>query len=282
MKSSAPAHITGFFGARRNPDPAKAGSIGAGLNLEMRAKTNVRIAKETTVFLNGVRSLAPVSMEVLKKLAPVPVRVETELSMPQGSGGSGFGASGAGALSCAYSLNQKFNLGLTANGAGQVAHMAEVVCGTGLGDVIAQNTGGLVVRLAPGAPGVGIVDRIPVLPLKVDCLVKGPLSTEEVLSDPKIMKEANREGEKALKALLQRPTIENFMILSWKFTRESGLARDWMYDVVKAVEASGGMASMVMLGDAVFALGGDDVLAEFEKLGDHFTTRISLGGAGLE
>ena len=219
------------------------------------------------------------SMEVLKKLAPVPVKVETELSMPQGSG---FGASGAGALSCAYSLNQKFDLGLTANGAGQVAHVAEVVCGTGLGDVIAQNAGGLVVRLAPGAPGTGMIDRIPVPPLKVDCLVKGPLSTEEVLSDPTIMKEVNSEGEKALKALLRRPTLDNFMSLSWKFAEESGLARGWMYDVVEAVEASGGMASMIMLGDAVFSVGGGNTLAEFEKSVDHITTRISLGGAGLE
>jgi len=213
---------------------------------------------------------------VIEQLSPSPVRVETELLMPLGSG---FGASGAGALSSAYALNQAFGLGLTANGVGAAAHVAEVVSGTGLGDVIAQNTGGLVVRLFPGAPGLGVVDRIPVPPQKVDCLVRGPLSTEKVLSDPGTMKEVNREGELALKELLKRPTLERFVSLSWEFAKRSGLARGWMEDAVEAVEASGGMAGMVMLGDAIFALNGGEALAEF---GEVISARVSLGGAGLE
>ena len=213
---------------------------------------------------------------MIEQLSPSPVRVETELLMPLGSG---FGASGAGALSSAYALNQAFGLGLTANGVGAAAHVAEVVSGTGLGDVIAQNTGGLVVRLFPGAPGLGVVDRIPVPPQKVDCLVRGPLSTEKVLSDPGTMKEVNREGELALKELLKRPTLERFVSLSWEFAKRSGLARGWMEDAVEAVEASGGMAGMVMLGDAIFALNGGEALAEF---GEVISARVSLGGAGLE
>lgn len=213
---------------------------------------------------------------MIERLSPMPVRVETELLMPLGSG---FGASGAGALSCAYALNQAFGLGLTSNGVGEAAHVAEVVSGTGLGDVIAQNTGGLVVRLSSGAPGLGVVDRIPVSPLEVDCLVRGPLSTEEVLSDPGTMRTVNREGGRALKELLKMPTLGRFVSLSWEFARKSGLARGWMEDAVEAVEACGGMASMVMLGDCVFALNGRDALAEF---GEVISARVSLGGAGLE
>ncbi len=233
-------------------------------------------SEETVVFLNGVESEAPVTRKVVERLSPLPVRVETELLMPLGSG---FGASGAGALSCAYALNQAFGLGLFASGVGEAAHVAEVVSGTGLGDVIAQNTGGLVVRLSPGAPGIGVVDRIPVPPLVVDCLVRGPLSTEEVLSDPGTMREVNREGERALKELIKMPTLERFVSLSWEFAKRSGLARGWMEDAVEAVEASGGMASMVMLGDAIFSLNGRDALAEF---GEVISVRVSLGGAGLE
>lgn len=213
---------------------------------------------------------------MIESLAPMPVTVETELLMPLGSG---FGASGAGALSCAYALNQAFGLGLTSNGVGVAAHVAEVVCGTGLGDVIAQNTGGLVIRVGPGAPGLGIVDRIPLSPLKVDCVVRGPLSTEAVLSDPGTMNEVNREGERALKELLKKPTLERFVALSWQFAQKSGLARDWMKDAVEAVEASGGMAGMVMLGDAIFALNGAEALAEFGKV---ISATVSLRGAGLE
>jgi len=47
------------------------------------------------IFLNGAESAAPVTRKVVERLAPEPVRVETELSMPPGAG---FGASGAGAL----------------------------------------------------------------------------------------------------------------------------------------------------------------------------------------
>jgi pantoate kinase len=202
--------------------------------------------------------------------------VETELSMPLGSG---FGASGAGALSCAYAINGAFGLALTADGVGEAAHSAEVASGTGLGDVIAQNAGGLVVRLSPGAPGVGVVDRIPVPPLKIDCIVRGPLSTEEVLSDPGTMRGVNREGERALKELLKRPILDRFVSLSWEFAQRSGLAKDWMEDAVEAVEASGGKAAMVMLGDAVFALNGRDALSEF---GDGISAKVNLGGAGLE
>jgi len=244
--------------------------------LDLGATTTVRPSDETSVFLNGVESPAPVTRNVIERLAPTPVRVETELKMPLGSG---FGASGAGALSSAYALNQAFGLGLTSNGVGEAAHVAEVVCGTGLGDVIAQNSGGLVVRLSPGAPGLGVVDKIPVPPLKVECIVRGPLSTEEVLSDPRIMKEVNREGELALKELLKRPTLERFVSLSWEFARKSGLARGWMEDAVEAVESSGGIAGMVMLGDAIFAFNGSEVLAEF---GDVISARVSLWGAGLE
>jgi len=193
--------------------------------------------------------------------------------------GSGFGASGAGALSCAYAINGAFGLALTADGVGEAAHSAEVASGTGLGDVIAQNAGGLVVRLSPGAPGVGVVDRIPVPPLKIDCIVRGPLSTEEVLSDPGTMRGVNREGERALKELLKRPILDRFVSLSWEFAQRSGLAKDWMEDAVEAVEASGGKAAMVMLGDAVFALNGRDALSEF---GDGISAKVNLGGAGLE
>ena len=50
-------------------------------------------------------------------------------------------------------------------------------------------------------------------------------------------------------------------------------------DAVEAVEASGGLASMVMLGDAIFAIDSSDVLREFGEVRD---TRINNCGARLE
>jgi pantoate kinase len=276
MRGFAPSHITGFFAAHRDADPLRAGSIGCGLCLEAGARTSVTAAVETEILLNGTAAEAPVSRFVVNRLAQRPVRVRTELKMPLGSG---FGASGAGALGCAYALNAFFDLGLTANQAASVAHAAEVTNRTGLGDVAAQNAGGLVIRLKPGAPGLGEVDRIPISPIEVCCVVKGPLSTAEILSDAATMKEVNRAGSVCLKELLRRPTLKEFMRLSRDFALHAGLASSWTRDAIEAVEACGGMASMVMLGEAVFAIGAARALREF---GAVRLMRISQRGAGLD
>ncbi|HUI39604.1 MAG TPA: pantoate kinase [Methanothrix sp.] len=275
-RATVPSHITGFFAAKRRNDPALTGSIGCGLTLSLDAATTVEASEEMEILLNGQPSEAPVSRYVVDRLARSAVRVCTQLGMPLGSG---FGASGAGALGCAYALNALFDLGLTANGAAAVAHAADVVNRTGLGDVIGQNTGGLVIRLEPGAPGIGRVDRIPVPALKVDYVVRGPISTRVVLSDEAALKEINTAGEAALKDLLKRPTLREFMLLSRRFTIEAGLASEWALDAIEAVEAAGGWASMIMLGDAVFSFGGAAALKEF---GDVQTTTISQRGACLD
>lgn len=284
-----PSHITGFFAAHRKDDPRLSGSIGCGLCLSLGAATitaNTIIGDDRhlgglpdhEILLNGHPSPAPVSRFVVDKLAAGPVQVSTELQMPFGSG---FGASGAGALGAAYALNSLFDLGLTADQAAAVAHEAEVRNRTGLGDVIAQNTGGLVVRLHPGAPGTGRIDRIPVPPLPISFVVKGPISTKAVLSDETVMRDVNRAGVAALKDLLKRPTFLNFMLLSRRFTVQSGLASDWALQAIEAVQSAGGLASMIMLGDAVFAWGGGSAQA-LQDFGEVHTTAISQRGANLD
>jgi len=279
IRAWVPSHITGFFAAHRKDDPLRSGSIGCGLCLSLGATTIIESDPEirnTEILLNGVVSEAPVSRFVVEKVARKPVRMKTVLEMPFGAG---FGASGAGALGCAYALNAHFDLGLTADQAACFAHEAEVCNGTGLGDVIAQNTGGLVVRLEPGGPGIGRIDRIPVPPLLISYVVRGPISTRDVLSDKEVMSSVNKAGLAALKELLKRPTLQNFMQLSRAFTMQSGLASDWARDAIEAVEAAGGMASMIMLGDAVFAFGGAEALRAF---GEVHTTTISQRGANLD
>ena len=282
-KAWVPSHITGFFAAHRRERPQFSGSVGAGLCLSLGAATTVEPApdlEKTEIFLNGEASEAPVSRFVAERLAGDrgPVRMTTRLDMPFGAG---FGASGAGALGAAYALNSCFDLGLTANQAAAVAHEAEVIHRTGLGDVVAQNSGGLVVRLYPGAPGTGRIDRIPVPPLPISYVVHGPISTKEILSDVRVMKAVNSAGKRALKELLKKPTLANFMHLSRRFTLESGLASDWALQAMEAVQAAGGWASMIMLGDAVFAWGGESEKA-LRAFGEVQTTTLSQRGANLD
>ena len=220
----------------------------------------------------------PTKMPIVKR-SKSPVRVRTWLDMPLGSG---FGASGAGALGCAYVLNANFDLGQTSNQAAAVAHVAEVICRTGLGDVIAQNLGGLVLRLSAGAPGIAQIDRIPLPPTRIDYVVRGPISTRDILSDQAIMKEINREGMACLKELLKKPTLKNFMSLSSCFTIRIGLASNWVLEAMDSVEAVGGLASMIMLGDAVFALGNSESHEALKEFGDVRTTYVSQEGAKLD
>jgi pantoate kinase len=93
------------------------------------------------------------------------------------------------------------------------------------------------------------------------------------------MKAINMAGKAALKDLLKRPTLRDFMLLSRRFAAQSGLASDWALDAIESVEASGGMASMIMLGDAVFSIGGGHAL---KSLGDVHSTIISQRGANLD
>ena len=282
-KAWVPSHITGFFAAHRRERPHLSGSVGAGLCLSLGAATTVEPApdlEKTEILLNGKASEAPVSRFVADRLAGDrgPVRLMTQLDMPLGAG---FGASGAGALGAAYALNSCFDLGLTANQAAALAHEAEVIHRTGLGDVIAQNSGGLVVRLYPGAPGTGKIDRIPAPPLPISYVVRGPISTRKVLSDAGTMKAVNSAGKRALKELLKKPTFANFMRLSHRFTLVSGLASDWALQAIEAVEAAGGRASMIMLGDAVFAWGEESEKA-LRAFGEVHTTMVSQRGANLD
>ena len=77
------------------------------------------------------------------------------------------------------------------------------------------------------------------------------------------------------------------MQLSHRFTVQSGLASDWAMQAIEAVEAAGGLASMIMLGDAVFAWGGDcdcncDCVRVLKEFGEVHTTTVSQRGANLD
>ncbi|WP_243669403.1 hypothetical protein [Vulcanisaeta sp. JCM 16161] len=69
--------------------------------------------------------------------------------------------------------------------AAQIAHMIEVKLGTGLGDVIAEYYGGgLELRLKAGAPGIGVIDRIPYpQDLMVVTVDLGRYSTNDMLRE---------------------------------------------------------------------------------------------------
>ena len=247
-RAFVPGHVTGFFSSHPDDDPLRAGSRGAGLTLTDGVTVDVRPAAEYSLVLDGrPASVEPVE-RVLDALA-VAAAVTAESALPLGTG---FGVSGALALGTALAANHVFERGLSENELVRVAHGAEVLSGTGLGDVVAQARGGIPIRLEPGAPGYGSLDGIPAR-TRVEYVTFGELSTESVLSGDTSRLTAS--GTDALSVLVEDPTLPTFMYTSRRFAREAGLLTDRLRDVIDDVSAVGGEASMAMLGHTVFALG---------------------------
>jgi pantoate kinase len=132
-----------------------------------------------------------------------------------------------------------------------IAHKANVQAGTGLGDVVAQAHGGVVIRLDPGGPAHNTLDAIPAR-RAIEYYVIDELSTEAVLDGETAALTA--AGSQALSQVRETPTISTFMHASRQFARDAGLLTDQVREVVTAVTDTGGQASMAMLGETVFAL----------------------------
>jgi pantoate kinase len=251
MKAFCPFHITGFFAIKLNAE--KVSSMGCGIVIADGA-TSEAFEGEGRVYVNRSPSLAPTTKTVASSLSAKLADIWTELEGPVSCG---LGTSGAGALSTALALNELWGLNYGFNILCKVAQRAEIENKTGVGDVIAQALGGIVIRKLNG------VDRIPAPPLEVSYVVFGPLATREVLEDKRALAATSKFGSAALKDLLRKPTFDEFMRLSRHFAYDTELVSEKARDAIEAVEASGGLASMIMLGDAVYAVDPAGVLNEF-------------------
>jgi pantoate kinase len=205
----------------------------------------------------------------MASLADTKADIWTDLPVPISCG---FGTSGAGALSTALALSSFRAHNLSLNSLCGVAQRAEITNKTGVGDVVAQAIGGVVIRRQ------GNVDRIPMPPREISFVIFGQLSTAQIIADKEMMRGINTCGSKALKRLDKRPTFDEFMSLSKEFAYETGLLGGKARDAIETVEAAGGSASMAMLGDAVFAVDPGNALSEFRNAR---TTRIYNCGAHL-
>jgi pantoate kinase len=247
-RAFVPGHVTGFFSVHEDDDPIRAGSRGAGLTLTDGVSVGVEPAEQRSVTLDGETvEMEPVE-RVLDALSAT-CRITAESDLPIGTG---FGTSGAMALGTALAVNNAFDRRLSMNELVRLSHGAEVLSGTGLGDVVAQAHGGIPIRLEAGAPPFGRLDAVPATS-RIEYVTFGELATEEVLSgDTEALSAA---GSRALSALVEEPTLSTLLLASRRFAREAGLLTDEVREAIEAVSEAGGEASMAMLGRTVFALG---------------------------
>ena len=261
VRTFVPAHITAFFVPRFHDDPLKAGSLGAGVNLDKGVNVFASIETGTLeryihVAFNGEpvgRENAVISYSVADELVPDDFTGEVEIwqyfDFPNGHG---FGNSAGGALGTALALSYAF--GGTWLKAAQVAHRHEVLNRGGLGDVVGQLGGGIEVRIKAGGPGVGVVDNLFFEDYRVLVVPLGRLSTREVL-DGDVVKAIEREGKEALEKLLLEPRPERMMDLAREFAEKIGLLSGELLELARELDkVISTPSSMIMLGRGLFAL----------------------------
>ena len=139
------------------------------------------------------------------------------------------------------------------------AHIAEVENRTGLGDVCSQYHGGCLVKLKEGLPLTA--DRLPIVEQPIYYRYFGPIQTSEVLGNREQTTRINRAADVALSTLQTltsaKPHADLFnacFAVSKQFSVESGLLSDArVIGTISGIEAEGGVASMIMLGNGVFS-----------------------------
>ncbi len=271
MTVFAPASVTCIFSPRIGEKPENSGSVGVGftINRGVVAKVSDRCDGDREVVVNGRKVSFPTVEYVLSKLNMGRAVVSSSLPFA-----CGFGLSGASAI--ATSMHATFSGRIPFMNAADVAHEAEVVNLTGLGDVVTQTFGGVVVRRNASCPSKAVITRLS-WKLDVDFVIMGELSTKDVIGDDLRRDRIAESGKRWMKEFLRNPRVEKLFECSKKFAEETGLLEcvDSVADAIEAVESGGGMAAMVMLGKAVFAVNGFEQLAEF---GDPFRASIDCCG----
>ncbi len=235
---------------------------GFGLQKGVLTKVTVKEAKRSRVkvFINSKPAEeAKTTKKMVEKLLcgvneKYEVTVEHKIEVPIGSG---FGTSAGGALTAGLALKEALDLPLTYNQIGKMAHIAEIECGTGLGTVSSLTfTGGCVLVVEPGAPGICQLDRIPITPDYM--VVAGFFEShmpKSVLGNPERKKVINRFGKETLEAILGNPTLTNFLDKCWEFSENAGFATPNVRRLIKIAKKAGAVgASQNMLGEAVHAL----------------------------
>ncbi|MGB9913973.1 MAG: hypothetical protein ACPLIG_02430 [Candidatus Bathyarchaeales archaeon] len=282
-KASAfsPAGISSFFEiCDRTADGApiadleRVGARGGGFGIQRGVLTEVTVseAKANTirVLINGV--LAP-EAETTRTVAETLLRrsskfyevtVNHKVAVPIGAG---FGSSAAGALTAALALAKALELPLTYNQIGRIAHAAEVQCKTGLGTVGPLMLGGCILTVEPGAPGISVIDRIPLSDNYVIVAgVFGAIPTRQVLASAEKRREVNRWGRKTLEAILDEPSVENFMACCLEFAEKTGFTTPRVRHLAKLAEQAGAVGvAQNMVGEAVHALTLEENAAEIAE-----------------
>ena len=256
-KAFAPGNISGLFKIIANDDPAKMHSLGWGFTVS--DGVNVQLTRsnspETQVSFNCEPIDFPTVTSALRDLSEQPLKVDISSNLPLSSG---FGLSGAATFAALIAANHLLDLGTSRHDLAMIAHVAEVRNLTGLGDVCSQFNGGCLVKTTVGHPLAAT--NIDLLPTPVHWRYFGKIRTSEILADHQRHQQINDAADQVL-ALIQN-TVDNghnitfpeLISLALGFAESSGLLMDnRVKNSISQAQSNGGVATMIMLGNAVFS-----------------------------
>ncbi len=269
-KAFSPAGISSFFeicdttpNGKPILDLERIGARGGGFGIQKGVTTEVDTSEAENnsihVFINEkdvpeaetTKTVARMLLEKTSETYNVVVKHKVEIPIS-----AGFGSSAAGALGTALALSKALGLNLTYNQMGRIAHVAEIKCKTGLGTVGPLMLGGCVITIEPGAPGIALIDRIPIsTDHMVVAGVFGSIPTKKVLSSPEKRLAVNKWGRKTLEKILSEPSLENFLACCCEFAEKTGFMTERVRTLIRVAEKAGAIgAAQNMVGEAVHAL----------------------------
>jgi len=267
MKAIAfcPAHITGFFKAHLDGDKIGSenfGSMGAGFSIKEGVTTTVIISPKknqnskfkisTKGFQSDKTDVSEFVLNEFLKLGgfdDVFFDIEHRISIPVGYG---LGSSGAVALSLSYALDQVLNTKLDSAEIGKIAHIAEVNCKTGLGDVLASYYGGFEIRTKPGAPGIGEVKKIEAKNISIIMICFSPISTNKFLQEK--LSKINGLGGKMVDKLMESKNYDNFQEMSLEFAKYVNVMTPKMNKLIEELSLNGIKSGVALFGETVFSM----------------------------
>ncbi len=269
MTFFAPASITAFFSPHISGSYSETGSTGLGITLE--AGVFAKVSEKKGIRLNSKSFTFPTIELLLEKLGVTEAKIELVSQIPVGYG---FGFSGASCLAAAFALNTHFDLKKGYFELADIVHECEVRSRTGLGDVVCQTQGGIVLRKTPGCPSKAVIEKY-FSESEINFLILGSISTSDILGDEEIVEKIRKYGAMALKKFQVNPDFYNIFSISKDFAVQTGLMDEEILEIIGEIERMGYRASMVMLGKVIFT---DCPLKILKDYGDVFSSKISQFG----
>jgi pantoate kinase len=287
----SPAHITGFFKAEldQNARPEVQGSLGAGFSIQQGVTTTVEVQdSEFSDYSISVTGYQPdntqvsefVVSEFLKNIdGKYFLKIHHDIKVPVGYG---LGCSAAVALSLVYALNSAFRTNYTKEQLGTMAHNAEVMCRTGLGDVLASYHGGFEIRVKGGAPGIGQIKKIPLESYSAIMICFSPISTKQFLKER--LASINGLGGKMVDKLIQTKSVDQFHDYSVEFANYVDVITPKMKSVIDDLKSNGVKCGVALFGETIFTLVKPEmeekVVAILEKYPDGIVIKSKIDQVG--